>query len=142
MNVDIRTVTTDLERKDAFSVREKVFIHEQQVSPEDEQDDYDEFATHIVGYNEKQPIIAGRLRFVGDYGKFERICVLSSYRGKSLGKRVITHMERVTKEAGYRKAKLNAQTHAEGFYKNLGYETVSDEFMDAGIPHVTMIKSL
>ncbi|WP_173916920.1 GNAT family N-acetyltransferase [Halobacillus sp. Marseille-Q1614] len=142
MDVEIRTVTNDGEKKDAFSVRETVFIHEQQVPPEDEHDDFDETATHIVGYDKDKPLLAGRLRFVGEYGKFERICVLSSHRGLSLGKQVIAHMERVTKESGYTKAKLNAQTHAEGFYKNLGYETVSDEFMDAGIPHVTMVKTL
>jgi len=40
------------------------------------------------------------------------------------------------------KIKLHAQTHAEGFYKKLGYVTVSGEFMDAGIPHVEMVKKL
>lgn len=26
------------------------------------------------------------------------------------------------------------------FYERLGYEVVSEEFMDAGIPHVAMVK--
>ena len=38
--------------------------------------------------------------------------------------------------------KLNAQMSAVRFYEKLGYEIVSEEFMDAGIPHVTMIKAL
>ena len=34
------------------------------------------------------------------------------------------------------------QTYAIPFYEKQGYKTVSGEFMDAGIPHVTMIKEL
>ncbi|MFC7062823.1 GNAT family N-acetyltransferase [Halobacillus seohaensis] len=142
MNVDIRTAKTESEIKDAFAVREAVFVNEQNVSIDDERDALDETATHIVGYVDEQPLIASRLRFVDDYGKFERICVVKSRRGLTLGKQVIQHMENVTKATGYYKAKLNSQTHAEGFYQSLGYETVSDEFIDAGIPHVTMIKTL
>ncbi|WP_101843506.1 GNAT family N-acetyltransferase [Halobacillus sp. Marseille-P3879] len=142
MSLDVRKVKNEHELKDAFSVREEVFIKEQNVSFDDEHDEYDETATHIVGYVDGKPLMAARLRFVDQYGKFERICVVKSYRGQSLGKQVIAYMETVTKDAGYQKAKLNAQTHAEGFYKSLGYRTVSEEFMDAGIPHVTMTKSL
>jgi predicted GNAT family N-acyltransferase len=41
-----------------------------------------------------------------------------------------------------RKLKLNAQTQAIPFYAGLGYEVVSEEFLDAGIPHKTMVKHL
>ncbi|MBB6446892.1 putative GNAT family N-acyltransferase [Bacillus benzoevorans] len=34
------------------------------------------------------------------------------------------------------------QTQAEGFYEKLGYRTASDVFMDAGIPHILMVKEL
>lgn len=51
-------------------------------------------------------------------------------------------MEDIAREQGISKLKLNAQTHAENFYKKLGYETVSGLFMDAGIPHVTMVKEI
>ena len=43
---------------------------------------------------------------------------------------------------GLRKLKLNAQTHAIPFYSGLGYKIISEEFMDAGIPHKTMVKEL
>lgn len=51
-------------------------------------------------------------------------------------------MEETIKKHGYFKAKLNAQKYAEEFYKKLGYQTISDEFLDAGIPHITMVKDL
>ncbi|MFD2045372.1 GNAT family N-acetyltransferase [Ornithinibacillus salinisoli] len=138
----VKIVETNLEKEHAFHVRTIVFVEEQNVSPEEELDQHDAEAIHFIGYEENQPIAASRLRLVDGYGKLERICVLKEYRGKSFGKQIIKSMEDVISEKGYTKVKLNAQTHAEEFYKRLGYQTVSGEFMDAGIPHVTMIKEL
>lgn len=140
--MNIKIVDTALEKEHAFLVRTTVFVEEQKVPQEEELDIHDENAIHFIGYFDSQPIAAGRLRFVEGYGKLERICVLKEFRGKSIGKAIIEVMENVIREEGYSKAKLNAQSHAEAFYKKLGYQTVSDEFMDAGIPHVTMIKEL
>ncbi|MGM8212690.1 GNAT family N-acetyltransferase [Virgibacillus sp. W0430] len=137
----IQIAETQKEKKDALYVRTIVFVNEQQVPPELEVDEHDETSIHIVGYLNNNPVAAGRLRFVDEYGKLERICVLKEQRGKAYGKHIIQHMESVISDHGYQKAKLNAQTHAERFYNQLGYQTISDEFMDAGIPHVTMVKT-
>ncbi|WP_085992698.1 GNAT family N-acetyltransferase [Oceanobacillus senegalensis] len=138
--MNVKIVETQEELEDAYHVRMVVFVNEQKVPAEEELDEYDKVATHFIGYEDNQAIAASRLRFVEEYGKLERICVLKDYRGKSYGKQLILAMEDVIKEKGYKKSKLNAQIHAEDFYKKLGYETVSREFMDAGIPHITMIK--
>ncbi|MBM7571560.1 GNAT family N-acetyltransferase [Aquibacillus albus] len=140
--MDIKVVETEKQKKDAYYVRHTVFVVEQKVPPELEIDDLEKEAIHFVGYENDHPIAASRMRLVDDYGKLERICVLKEYRGKYFGKQIIGKMEHYLKEKGLPKAKLNAQTHAEDFYHSLGYETISDEFMDAGIPHVTMIKKL
>ncbi|MBM7659699.1 putative GNAT family N-acyltransferase [Bacillus mesophilus] len=141
--MNVRVVTNDNEFNDALKVRRLVFIDEQQVPEEEEIDQYEQECTHVVMYDDnKQPIAAGRLRNVDGSGKMERICVLSSHRNLGLGKHVMDHLEMLAKEKGYKKLKLNAQTHAEGFYSKLGYQTISDIFMDAGIPHVTMVKEV
>lgn len=140
--MDIKIVETKQEREQAYRVRTVVFVEEQHVPPEEELDQYDEEAIHIIGHVENRPVAASRLRFVDSYGKLERICVLASDRGKSYGKMIIQQMETEIKNNGFDKAKLNAQTHAEAFYERLGYETISGEFIDAGIPHVTMVKNL
>ena len=33
---------------------------------------------------------------------------------------------------------VHAQKHAEGFYKSFGFVTVSPEYLEEGVPHVTM----
>lgn len=139
--MNIQQVTTQDQLEDAYKVRRKVFVDEQQVSEEEEIDQFEDDATHIVLYDNNEPIGAARVRVLDGIGKLERICVLQSSRKKGAGKILVTKLEEIAESQGVNKLKLNAQTHAIPFYQRLGYEVVSDTFLDAGIPHVTMIKS-
>ncbi len=140
--MDLKVVETEEELQDAYKVRFTVFVNEQGVPEELEIDELEQEALHFIGYGNKGPVAASRMRFVDGYAKMERICVLQSQRGKGFGRDILLFMEDKAKEKGMKKAKLNAQIQAEKFYQSLGYETISGEFMDAGIPHVTMTKPL
>ncbi|MCH1626267.1 GNAT family N-acetyltransferase [Ferdinandcohnia quinoae] len=141
--MNTRIVTIEKERQDAFHVRKIVFVDEQNVPLEEEIDQFEDDATHFVLYDEEKPVGAGRFRVIDDIGKVERICVLSTHRSKGAGKIIMNKIEEFAKEKGISTLKLHAQTHAENFYKKLGYETASpDVFLDAGIPHVTMEKGI
>lgn len=141
--MEIKIAETREELEQAYNIRMVVFVEEQGVPAEEELDEHDASATHFIVFDDDEAIAASRLRFTEDgYGKLERICVLKDHRGKSVGKHLILAMEEKIKQQDYQKVKLNAQTNALEFYKKLGYHKVSDEFMDAGIPHVTMIKEL
>lgn len=126
--------------EDAFFVRKKVFIKEQHVSPEEEMDHLDQESSHLVIYDEKEPIGAGRLRLVDGYGKLERICVLKSHRSLGVGNLIIQALEEEAAKQGASQFMLNAQTQAVPFYEKHGYKVVSEEFSDANIPHVKMVK--
>ncbi|ADI27631.1 MULTISPECIES: GNAT family N-acetyltransferase [Geobacillus] len=143
MNIAIGTTQDRALYEDALRVRRLVFIEEQNVPEDEEIDAFEDDSFHLVLYDGQTPVGAGRLRFIDEgVGKIERICVLPSYRGRGAGRMVMEAIEQLAKTKGAKTAKLNAQTHAEPFYKKLGYTTVSGVFMDAGIPHVTMVKSL
>lgn len=129
--------------EEAFSIRKTVFVEEQNVPLEEEIDQFEEKSVHFLLYSEQdQPIAAGRFRVADGYGKVERICVLDEQRGTGAGKYMMESIAAYAEQNGIHKLKLNAQTHAIPFYENIGYEVVSEEFMDAGIPHRTMIKTL
>ncbi|MGD7010188.1 GNAT family N-acetyltransferase [Metabacillus sp. 84] len=134
-----KVVQTEKEMQDAFSIRMKVFVEEQKVPAEEEVDEHEEAAVHVVLYDESQPVGTGRIRELDGYGKLERICILPSHRGRGAGKIIMKELETVA-APNIEKFKLNAQTQAVPFYERLGYEIRSGTFMDAGIPHVTMIK--
>lgn len=141
--MEVVIVKTDKELKDAFYVRQTVFVQEQNVPIEEEIDAYEEESVHFVLYDDdKKPIGAGRYRTFDEYGKVERICILSTNRKGGAGKAVMDKIEEYALNNGAPALKLNAQTQAIPFYSKLGYEVISDEFLDAGIPHKTMIKHL
>lgn len=133
------------ERNDAFAIRKIVFVEEQNVPLELEMDEFDEEATHFVLYDHHEPIGAARFRTLdanGTQGKIERVCILAPFRNRGLGKMLIEKIIEHARQEGVQKVKLNAQTHAISFYEKLGFTVISDEFIDAGIPHRTMEKTL
>jgi predicted GNAT family N-acyltransferase len=137
----VKIAENQMEKEQAFDIRRKVFVEEQQVPIHIEMDEYDDSAIHFVGYQIVQPIAAGRIRELeSGLGKVERVCVLSEYRGQQIGVMMMNEMEEYARAHGIFRLKLNAQTHALAFYEKLGYEITSDEFMDAGIPHKSMEK--
>jgi predicted GNAT family N-acyltransferase len=129
----------------AFSIRKKVFVEEQGVPLQDEFDQYDKLESdckHILVYYKEEAVGTGRVRFIDHVGKLERICILEPYRKFGLGKIIIQTLETISFEKGMFSVKLHGQTQVEGFYKKLGYHTLSDVFMEDGIPHVLMKKEL
>lgn len=140
--MNVVRVTTEEELKEAFAIRKIVFVEEQRVDVEEEIDQFEESSVHFVLYDDDDAVGAGRFRMVDGKGKVERICVLPSYRRKGSGKMIMDAIENFAKTQPVEVLKLNAQTHAIPFYEKLGYQVVSDEFMDAGIPHKTMEKQI
>lgn len=140
--MEVRLVTNNKELEDAYKVRKIVFVEEQKVPVELEIDEFEEAAAHFVLYDNDEPIGAGRFRIIDNIGKVERICVNKEKRKSGGGRIIIEKIEQYAKEQGLLKLKLNAQIQAIPFYSRLGYTVSSDKFLDAGIPHKTMLKEL
>ncbi|AGA69682.1 putative acyltransferase [Desulfitobacterium dichloroeliminans LMG P-21439] len=132
----------DNELEDAFQIRREVFVEEQRVPLQDEFDEQGAPARHILVEYENKAAATGRVRWVGDTAKLERICVRASMRKFGLGSIVVQALEKIAQEKGFQKAKIHAQTQAQSFYKKLGYAQVSEEFMEDGIPHIVMERKL
>jgi len=140
---NVKIVETEKEHADAFAVRKKVFVEEQGVPLHLECDAYDATATHFIMYEDNEPAGAARLRSIEDHtAKIERVCILQSQRGKKLGALIMKEMENYAMSIGLQKLKLHAQSYAVPFYEKLGFTVTSPEFMDAGIPHRAMEKSI
>ncbi len=120
-------------------VRFAVFVQEQGVPAELEQDEKDPFCRHALLLSAGIPVATGRLESDGHIG---RIAVVRSQRGKGLGSRIVTFLEDRAREQGLQRVYLGAQLQAIPFYEKLGYRCYGDEFMDAGIAHRHMEKWL
>lgn len=141
--MEVKQILTNEDLEKAFYIRKEVFVKEQNVPLEDEFDQYDHLngeCDHILVVVDEAIAGTGRIRFVDGVGKLERICILPSYRKLGLGKVIVEKLEQLAIEKGIENVKLHGQTHAEMFYKRLGYKTASEVFMEDGIPHILMIK--
>ena len=133
-----RVVTSQDDLLKVYSVRSIVFVEEQNCSYEIEVDGQDFSAIHVLGELDREPIAAGRMRFLGEYVKFERLAVRKAHRGKGYGDQLIEFMMEVAREKGYKKFKMHAQVHALDFYKKHGFVEKGDSFFEADIEHKLM----
>jgi len=70
------------------------------------------------------------------------VYVEREWRGKGVGALLLQVVVDQARRRGHAAARLNAQTHAAGFYRRFGFEVSGPEFMEAGIPHVPMQRDL
>lgn len=134
-NFQVRTASWHEDHAMLRDLRHRVFVVEQRVPEELEWDDADAGCTHVLALDEhKQPIGTGRLLPDGQIG---RMAVLPEWRRRGVGSAILEFLLDRARERRL-KVRLNAQTHAIGFYARHGLVAQGDEFMDAGIPHRRM----
>ncbi|MCQ4270189.1 GNAT family N-acetyltransferase [Pseudomonas kuykendallii] len=136
-SIHVRVADWQKENAELRRIRESVFIAEQAVPPELEWDSDDASAVHFLALEGDYPIGTARLLSNGHIG---RVSVLRDWRGLKVGdalmRAVLTEAERL----GLQEQMLSAQVHATPFYERLGFEIVSGEYLEAGIPHVDMVR--
>lgn len=125
-----------------FEIRRIVFIEGQNVPEHEERDGKDDEAIHLIAFQDTQPVGTARLLLQDGVGKIGRVAVLSEMQGRGLGKAIMQAALDELRVEGVSKAKLAAQTHALGFYEALGFKAEGPEFLDAGILHRDMTRTL
>ena len=129
---------TDL--PDLRKVRETVFILEQNVPEEEEWDALDPQSHHVLARDaDGQPIGTGRLT---PEHKIGRMAVLREWRGRGVGDGLLVALMDRARALGWTEVKLNAQVSALDFYARHGFEPYGERFMEAGIEHQAMRRTL
>ncbi|WP_231971231.1 GNAT family N-acetyltransferase [Polynucleobacter necessarius] len=125
---------------DTFLIRETVFVQEQGVPVVLELDEFDLSATHALAYEGTQSAGTGRLVNLGS-GEFQigRMAVLSRFRGRGLGGKILEKLIDLAKSQGASKIILHSQVSAIPFYEKLGFQAEGSIFDEAGIAHRNMI---
>ena len=152
MEIDVFTIADGARLKAALAVRFTVFVHEQRVPAEDEIDDHDRTDpdarhalvrdAHVAGANDGA-IAAGR-----SYRKDERtvqigrMAVIAAHRGRGVGRRVLDALLDDARARGFSRASLNAQVHAESFYRGAGFAPIGSPFLECDIVHQAMERDL
>ncbi len=126
----------------AWAIRRRVFIEEQHVPEEIELDADDARAVHALALEDGRPVGCGRMVAHADYVKIGRMAVLRERRRTGVGRAVLEFLVEQARRRGFHRAVLDAQLHAEGFYREQGFTPVGEVFEEAGILHRTMERAL
>ena len=125
---------------DARPIREAVFVREQHVPEDMEWDGYDAPSRHVIARSsDGLPIGTGRLLPDGHIG---RMSVLPDWRSHEVGSALFERLLQLAKSCRMPKIELHAQTQVAGFYGRYGFVAEGAEFMEAGIPHIRMTRTL
>ena len=135
--IQVRVADWQKDNADLRRIRESVFIAEQSVPPELEWDVDDTAAVHFLALESGYPVGTARLLSDGHIG---RVSVLRDWRGMNVGDALMKAAIEEAERRGLSEQRLTAQVHATAFYERLGFKIVSDEFLEAGLPHVEMLR--
>ena len=118
------------------SVRDAVFIREQQIPAEDEWDDLDAASRHLLALTPHGDAI-GCARLTPQR-RIGRMAVLAGWRGRGVGMALLTRLIAEARALGWAEVQLSAQLHAIDFYARAGFVGYGDTYLDANIPHRMM----
>ncbi|MBD8682697.1 GNAT family N-acetyltransferase [Pseudomonas sp. CFBP 13719] len=137
-SVEVRVADWHKDNRDIRRIREAVFIAEQAIPAELEWDEDDLSAVHFLAVEGDYAVGTARLLADGEIG---RVSVLKDWRGLRVGDKLLQAVIAHANALGLHEQKLSAQVHATAFYEHHGFRIVSGEFLEAGLPHVDMVRS-
>jgi predicted GNAT family N-acyltransferase len=97
---------------------------------------------HFACYNDRSEMIGCLVltKLNDETLKMRQVAVKEKIQGAGVGKALVEASEAFAILNGYKTMELNARDNAIPFYEKLGYEIVSDTFVEVGINHKKMIK--
>jgi predicted GNAT family N-acyltransferase len=136
-------VATAADLPEVAALRTRVFVTEQGVPAEIEQDAADATAVHVLSRDAAGRVVAtGRLLVSGRTAAIGRMATDAAARGRGHAAAVLTELHRQAVLRGVTDVELHAQLTARGFYERAGYAAVGEVYEEAGIAHITMRRSL
>jgi ElaA protein len=130
---------SEAEFAECAAIRHTVFVAEQHVPVEEEMDELDAQATHVLATVGEESAGTGRLILMdGSSAKVGRMAVLPAHRGRGVGSAILQTLLDAARERGVRHVSLASQLQAIPFYRRFGFVEEGEEFFDAGIRHRMM----
>ena len=126
--------------------RYEVFACEQEITCENDFDDKDKECIHLFVIDKENRFekVVGYCRLLPpglsyDDASIGRVLVLKEHRGKGLAREMmIKAINEIEKNYKVNKITLSAQCYIKELYKSVGFKEVSEQYEEAGIPHVKM----
>lgn len=128
-----------------LKLRNTVFVVEQQCVYQDT-DDKDQKALHLCGYVDGRLAVYARLLPPGasyTEASIGRVVADPDFRRLKLGKALMqAAIEKTLSAFNVSSIRISAQCYLREFYNSLGFEQVSEPYLEDDIPHIEMVYSL
>jgi len=131
---------------DIYQLRMAVFVVEQTCYYQDVDGlDKEPQTRHLMFWQEHDLAAYARILAPGTsysgYASIGRIANAQAFRGQGLGHTLVAEAVKAC-QSFWPDAdiKISAQAHLQDFYGQHGFNTVSDEYLEDGIPHVAMVR--
>lgn len=136
----VQLVDFDAALAELRAVRDEVFVCEQGVPVELEHDALDPHCAHVLArLLDGTPVGTARLTPERQIG---RMAVRAPWRGRGVGDALLVALVDEAKRRGWTDVWLNSQASAESFYARHGFRPEGARFMEAGIEHQAMLRTL
>lgn len=128
-----------------LQMRSEIFVVEQDCVYQDI-DGKDQEALHVLGYENNQLVAYTRCFPPGLYFKeaaIGRVLVRESARGKSFGHQILkASIQTIQDHFESSEIKLSAQVYLIDFYEFHGFRQIGQGYLEDGIPHIGMFRSI
>lgn len=95
----------------------------------------------IFGIQENNQWIGScQYQIFNEDAKMRQVAILDTYKRKGHGKQLVLASMEILKQKGIQKIYCHARATAVPFYEHLGFQTVSEAFLEVHIPHFKMQK--
>lgn len=126
-----------------WDIRDEVFLEEQKCD-EKETDFKDLECFHLMFWDDDILVAYARILRPGlsyTEASIGRIACRLSYRGNGFGKKLVqTAIDKTIELFGNGPIKISAQYYLKRFYESLGFEQISDIYLETGIEHIKMLR--
>jgi predicted GNAT family N-acyltransferase len=137
--LNYKLVESEDELREAFKVRKRIFVEEQGISENLENDGCDSKALHMVVQYGERTIGTARVLFPAPgVAKIERMAILKTFRRKGIGSEIVSFLNERLKTNKIDRIVVHAQYPAVPFYKSCGFVGSGAPFNEAGIGHIKM----
>lgn len=128
-----------------LQLRNEVFVVEQNCVFQDA-DNKDQDAHHLMGWKDSKLVAYSRIIPAGiayEFASIGRVVTSPAERRNGTGKMLMEEaIEAATRLFGHVSIKLGAQLYLKKFYESFGFVQSSNIYIEDGIPHIEMIRSI
>jgi predicted GNAT family N-acyltransferase len=127
-----------------FAIRSAVYLDGQNCPYDEEFDGNDFSGTHLLGSIDGEPAGSLRIRYFADFAKIERVAVLSRFRHRGLGRKLVVAAIELCRAKGYRQVYAHARRSLLPFWERQGFSLLpsASPFAFSDFEYVEIIREL